>query len=275
MTMANFAARHFDWKLDQQIATIRLTRPERKNPLTFDSYRELRDTFRALADADEEAVLHAWQGLGYYRRARALHACARVIVAAHGGGLPSRLEELRALPGVGAYTAAAVAAIAYGRPVVPVDGNVERVLARLAAVETPLPGARRHIDALARELSVTPRSIRRDLKALSFAQLEIESVELNGERRVRLARTGRSSEPIRMTRFQSYSLAAVRRVFDVLAGTPFHDDLSQVFTKLAGVEVTSVFRDRHPFRPGEMIRLRPDPTRAHLFDAASGVRLAS
>jgi predicted DNA-binding transcriptional regulator YafY len=89
------------------------------------------------------------------------------------------------------------------------------------------------IDDLAREMDVTPRSIRRDLQALAAAELEIESVDVQGERRVRLARTGRSSEPIRMTRFQRYSLAAVRRVFDVLAGTPIHDDLSQVFAKLA------------------------------------------
>ena len=89
------------------------------------------------------------------------------------------------------------------------------------------------IDDLARELGVTPRSIRRDLKALEAALVEVESFDVGGERRVRLARTGRSSEPIRMTRFQRYSLAAVRRVFDVLAGTPFHDDLSQLFAKLA------------------------------------------
>ncbi len=89
------------------------------------------------------------------------------------------------------------------------------------------------IDDLAREMGVTPRSIRRDLKALESAQLPLEFVALDGERRVRLVRTGRSSEPIRMTRFQRYSLAAVRRVFDVLAGTPIHDDLSQLFAKLA------------------------------------------
>ena len=89
------------------------------------------------------------------------------------------------------------------------------------------------IDDAARELRVTPRSIRRDLKALQSAQVELESVDVDSERRVRLARTGRGSEPIRMTRFQRYSLAAVRRVFDVLAGTPIHDDLTQVFAKLA------------------------------------------
>lgn len=98
-------------------------------------------------------------------------------------------------------------------------------------LEASPEGAR--IDDLARELGVTPRSIRRDLKALESAQIEIESFDFNAERRVRLARTGRSTEPIRMTRFQRYSLAAVRRVFDVLQGTPFHDDLMQLFAKLA------------------------------------------
>ena len=86
---------------------------------------------------------------------------------------------------------------------------------------------------LARELDVTPRSVRRDLKALQGAEIELESIDNDGERRVRLARTGKSTDPIRMTRFQRYSLAAVRRAFDVLEGTPFHDDLSQLFAKLA------------------------------------------
>ena len=88
------------------------------------------------------------------------------------------------------------------------------------------------IDDLARELEVTARSIRRDLKALQDAGIELESLQHGDERRLRLARTARGTEPIRMTRFQRYSLAAVRRVFDVLSGTPIHDDLSQLFAKL-------------------------------------------
>lgn len=96
-----------------------------------------------------------------------------------------------------------------------------------------------HIDELAREFDVTSRSIRRDLEALTEAGIEIESVDIDGERRVRLARTGRSTEPIRLTRFQRYSLMAVRRVFDVLAGTPIHDDLSQLFAKLAPAKTDS------------------------------------
>ena len=88
------------------------------------------------------------------------------------------------------------------------------------------------IEEAARELGVTARSIRRDLKALEVASTEIEHVDVDGERRVRRVRTGRTTEPIRLTRFQRYSLAAVRRVFDVLAGTPLHDDFAQLFARL-------------------------------------------
>lgn len=88
------------------------------------------------------------------------------------------------------------------------------------------------IDDIARELGVTARSIRRDLKALELSGTEIEHADVEGERRVRRMRTGRTTEPIRLTRYQRYSLAAARRVFDVLAGTPLHDDVSQFFARL-------------------------------------------
>ena len=88
-----------------------------------------------------------------------------------------------------------------------------------------------HVDALADELAVTPRSIRRDLKALETAGIALESVEIAGERRVRV-RAGRTTDPIRLTRYQRYSLFAVRRVFDVFTGTPLHDDFAQLFAKL-------------------------------------------
>jgi A/G-specific adenine glycosylase len=91
----------------------------------------------ALADAEEGAVLKAWEGLGYYRRARNLHAAARAVRERWGGDVPSRSAELRELPGVGEYTAGAVASIAFGEPVPAVDGNVRRVLARLYDLETP------------------------------------------------------------------------------------------------------------------------------------------
>jgi A/G-specific adenine glycosylase len=102
---------------------------------------------RDLAAADEGEVMAAWAGLGYYARARNLLACARAV-AERGGHFPDTEEGLRALPGLGAYTAAAVAAIAFGRRAVVVDANVERVVARLFAVETPLPAARAEIRAL-------------------------------------------------------------------------------------------------------------------------------
>ena len=107
-----------------------------------------------LADAPLEAVLAAWAGLGYYARARNLHACAGALRA--GGGFPRDPAALRALPGIGAYTAAAIAAIAFAVPVVPVDGNVERVAARVAAIDAPLPGARAAIGAAASALGDDP-----------------------------------------------------------------------------------------------------------------------
>ncbi len=105
-----------------------------------------------LAAASLDAVLGAWAGLGYYARARNLHACARAVCAEHGGRFPDRVETLRALPGIGPDTAAAIAAIAFGRRASVVDGNVERVIARLFAVETPLPGAKAELRRLAEGL---------------------------------------------------------------------------------------------------------------------------
>jgi A/G-specific adenine glycosylase len=107
-------------------------------------------TVQALAAAPEADVMSAWAGLGYYARARNLHACAQQVAVL--GGFPSDLDGLRALPGIGAYTAAAVGAIAFGLPVVPVDGNVERVAARLFAITSPLPGAKPVIAAAAAAL---------------------------------------------------------------------------------------------------------------------------
>ena len=94
----------------------------------------------ALAQADLDDVLLAWQGLGYYRRARALHGAAAVVREAHGGEMPQTVEGLRSLPGVGEYTAGAVASIAYDAPVAAVDGNVKRVFARLFDVAHPRAG---------------------------------------------------------------------------------------------------------------------------------------
>ena len=95
---------------------------------------------RALAAAPLDDVLKAWAGLGYYARARNLHACARAVVERHGGKFPASEAALRALPGIGAYTAAAIAAIAFDAPATPVDGNIERVIARLYAVDDAAAG---------------------------------------------------------------------------------------------------------------------------------------
>ncbi len=115
-------------------------------------------TIADLAQADLDDVLHAWQGLGYYARARNLHRAARVVASDHGGRLPDTEAGLRALPGIGAYTAAAVAAIAFGRKATPVDGNIERVVARLFAVPTPLPRAKPELKRLAEGLTPSRRA---------------------------------------------------------------------------------------------------------------------
>ena len=119
----------------------------------FQRFLERWPTLEALAHAELDEVLHVWQGLGYYARARNLHACARRVLADHGGRFPTEENALRALPGIGRYTAAAIAAIAHDRPATVVDGNVERVIARLRAVEIPLPAAKPTLYVLAAELS--------------------------------------------------------------------------------------------------------------------------
>jgi A/G-specific adenine glycosylase len=103
----------------------------------------------ALAEAPLGDVMGAWAGLGYYSRARNLHACAKELAR---GGFPKTVAGLRELPGIGAYTAAAIAAIAFGQPAAAVDGNVERVIARLYVLAGPLPGAKPRIRALAQAL---------------------------------------------------------------------------------------------------------------------------
>jgi len=109
-------------------------------------------TIEALAAAPIDEVLSAWAGLGYYARARNLHACARVVAEQHGGRFPEDEAALLALPGIGPYTAAAIRAIAFDQPASAVDGNVERVIARLYAIETPLPDAKTEIQARAARL---------------------------------------------------------------------------------------------------------------------------
>lgn len=120
----------------------------------FERFIAALPTIEALAAAEEKQVLRLWQGLGYYRRARHLHAAARAIVARHGGHVPQTLAELRALPGVGRYTAGAIASIAFDRAVPLVDGNVARVLSRWFTLIDPIdqPAARRRLWSLAEQL---------------------------------------------------------------------------------------------------------------------------
>lgn len=113
----------------------------------FEKFTRRWPDFASLADADDADVMAAWAGLGYYSRARNLLKCARVVVAEHGGQLPANSAALAKLPGIGAYTAAAIAAIAYGERAAVVDANVERVVARLFVIETPLPAAKSEIRA--------------------------------------------------------------------------------------------------------------------------------
>ena len=116
-------------------------------------------TVQDLAVAENGAVMEAWAGLGYYARARNLHACAQTVTAS--GKFPDTVAGLRALPGVGAYTAAAIASIAFGRAVVPIDGNVERVVSRVFALTEPLPSARRAIAQGAAALGQDADAMRR------------------------------------------------------------------------------------------------------------------
>jgi A/G-specific adenine glycosylase len=112
----------------------------------------------ALAAASLDEVLAAWAGLGYYARARNMHACVRVLVERYGGQFPTSESALRDLPGIGAYTAAAIAAIAFDQAATPVDGNIERVIARLYAVTMPLPAGKAEIGRQARALTPTTRA---------------------------------------------------------------------------------------------------------------------
>jgi A/G-specific adenine glycosylase len=118
----------------------------------FDRFVARWPNISALAAASLDEVLQLWQGLGYYARARNLHACARALAGRYASAFPDEPAVLRALPGIGAYTAAAIAAIAFDRRIAAVDGNVERVVARLYAVEAPLPGAKPRLAALAAAL---------------------------------------------------------------------------------------------------------------------------
>jgi A/G-specific adenine glycosylase len=118
----------------------------------FDKFLARWPDVEALGRASLDDVLRMWAGLGYYSRARNLHACAVTVRRDHGGAFPDTEQGLRSLPGIGPYTAAAIAAIAFGRRTMPVDGNIERVVSRLFAVEEALPHAKPLIQQLAMTL---------------------------------------------------------------------------------------------------------------------------
>ena len=115
-------------------------------------------TVADLAAVRLEEVLKLWAGLGYYARARNLHACSRAVVENHGGRFPDTEAELLKLPGIGAYTAAAIAAIAFDRKATPVDGNIERVVSRLFVIEEPLPASKPKIRECAATLTPQTRT---------------------------------------------------------------------------------------------------------------------
>ncbi|MBN9004773.1 MAG: A/G-specific adenine glycosylase [Rhizobiales bacterium] len=118
----------------------------------FEKFLARWPSVESMARASLDDVLRMWAGLGYYSRARNLHACAVAVLRDHGGAFPGTEEGLRALPGIGPYTAAAIAAIAFDRHTMSVDGNIERVVSRLFAVEEPLPKAKPRIQELAATL---------------------------------------------------------------------------------------------------------------------------
>lgn len=153
MTWYRHHARELPWRVPPPAAGRRAARPDPYSVMVseamlqqtqvatvvsyFERFIARFPTPGELASASEQEVLKLWEGLGYYRRARLLHAAARAIVEQYGGTFPNQLKEISALPGVGVYTAGAIASIAFGRPVAAVDGNVIRVISRMLALESP------------------------------------------------------------------------------------------------------------------------------------------
>mgnify|MGYP002631390748 CR=1 FL=1 len=124
----------------------------------FEKFLTKWPNIQALADAPEEDVLAAWAGLGYYARARNLIKCAKIITRDHNGIFPRNESDLKKLPGVGDYTAAAIAAIAFSRKAVVVDSNVERIVSRLVQIKTPLPAGKKDIKAATAEITPNKRA---------------------------------------------------------------------------------------------------------------------
>lgn len=124
----------------------------------FIQFIERWPNLEALATATLDEIYHVWQGLGYYSRARHLHHCVQVLVKDFKGDIPKSEDILLTLPGIGPYTAAAIAAIAYNQPTVPVDGNVVRVITRLLSLTTPLPMVKQEVQTFAKGITPTYRS---------------------------------------------------------------------------------------------------------------------
>ena len=123
----------------------------------FNRFIELWPKIESLAAADVNYVLREWAGLGYYARARNLHRCAQIITRDHAGEFPKEEAELLKLPGIGPYTAAAMAAIAFGKDATPVDGNVEMVIARVYRITTPIKENKLIIKSLASQNTPKPQ----------------------------------------------------------------------------------------------------------------------
>lgn len=123
----------------------------------FEKFTNAWPTVMDLAAASSDEVMKAWAGLGYYARARNLKKCAEEVASQHKGTFPDTVEGLRALPGIGDYTSAAIAAIAFDRPAAVMDGNVERVVSRLFAIDAPLPGSKPQMKARVVELTPVER----------------------------------------------------------------------------------------------------------------------
>jgi A/G-specific adenine glycosylase len=136
-------------------------------------FTEAYPNVRALAAAPEQEILRLWQGLGYYTRARNLHKCAKAVVALHGGNFPETYDGLLSLPGIGDYTAAAIASIAFRQPVAVVDGNVFRVLSRIFGIDTAInsPGGKKDFTALANELIDTTHPDTHNQAVMEFGAL--------------------------------------------------------------------------------------------------------
>jgi len=119
----------------------------------FHKFSERWPTIHNLAEAEQEEVMHEWAGLGYYARARNLHKCAKTVSRETLGKFPSNQEELKKLPGIGDYSSASIRAIAFNKPANVVDGNIERIMARLFNIHEPMPDSKKELKALAGSLA--------------------------------------------------------------------------------------------------------------------------